>query len=99
MLVWAALCAAVGSPFGREEGVLAQAASRRIAAGRTSLCSRIALPLEPAAEFGVPAGTVEHLALQLAAGGVDVVAAGAAHRGEHPGVQQDPLEGEDGRLA
>src|SRR5690349_10417860 len=35
------------------------------------------------AELGLPARAVQYLALQLAAGGIDVVATGAAQHGEH----------------
>src|SRR5690348_11572191 len=48
------------------------------------------------AELGLPARAVEHLALQLAAGGIDVVAARATQHGEHVGVEQQGLERADG---
>src|SRR3569623_3005650 len=62
--------------------------------GRKTLCRMfVALVLaslfQLAAEFGLAARAVHHLALQLAAGGVDVVAARAAHHREHVRVEQD----------
>src|SRR5690606_25202030 len=54
--------------------------------------------LQPLAVFRRTAGTVHHLPLQLAAGGVDVVAAGASHRRDHAGVVELLLEGTDGGI-
>src|SRR5690348_1072793 len=54
--------------------------------------------LDPAAEFRMPPRPVQHLALQLAAGGVYVVAAGAAHHRLHVRIQKDLLERADGGL-
>src|SRR5690606_14230556 len=50
---------------------------------------------KPLAEFGLAPGAVHHLSLELPAGSVDVVAAGAAHGGQHPGFLQQLLEGAD----
>src|SRR5690554_7807193 len=59
-----------------------------------------ALPgdLEAAPELGLAAGTVGDLALELAAGGVDVVATGAAHRRDHAGTVKQLLERADRRF-
>src|SRR5690606_32615772 len=50
---------------------------------------------EPAAELRLPARAVKHLALELAAGGVDVVSTRASHHRQHLAVQQDLLERAD----
>src|SRR5690606_1864156 len=67
---------------------------RRIAPG----LPRLPFPLEAAPELGLAPGPVPYLALELAAGGVDVVATGAANHGQHLRIEQDLLEGADGRL-
>src|SRR5690348_2714836 len=51
---------------------------------------------DPALEFRVPARAVQHLALQLPARGVDVIAARAADHRLHVRIQQDLLERADG---
>src|SRR5688500_19084176 len=68
-------------------------ATRTPAAHRRTNSCRIgdSLLVELASELGLPASAVHHLALQLAAGGVDVVAARAADHGQHLLVQQDLL--------
>src|SRR6476660_6515165 len=66
----------------------------RIAATRSG--GRIApSALQAALELGLAARAVHHLALQLAAGRIDVVAAGAAHRRDHAGVVELLLERAD----
>src|SRR5207342_1601655 len=78
----------------REQPAPARATSK---ASATASSRRIADPLfgQVAAERRLPAGAVEHLPLQLSAGGVDVVAAGATHRGQHARFLQGFLEGAD----
>src|SRR5690606_3237284 len=49
-------------------------------------------------ELGLAPGAVHDLALELAAGRVDVVAAGAADHGQHLRIEQDLLERADPRL-
>src|SRR5690554_1718540 len=85
----------------RREQPVARTAS---AAARTSaLRARIGLPLpgllqrgDLLAELGLAAGAVHHLALELAAGGVDVVPARAPDRGNAAGVVEQLLEAADG---
>src|SRR3546814_12441706 len=47
---------------------------------------------------GLAPGAVGHLPLELAAGGVDVVAARAPHRRDHAGAVEQLLEAADGFL-
>src|SRR5690606_24617090 len=54
--------------------------------------------LQTLAELGLAPGAVHHLALELAAGGVDVVAAGAAHRRDPAGLVEQLLEPADRRI-
>src|SRR5262245_54569314 len=50
---------------------------------------------EAFAELGLPARTIHHLPLELTARRVDVIAARAAHRRDHPGLVQQLLERTD----
>src|SRR6185437_15436086 len=59
---------------------------------------RLRCGFDTALEFRMAAGTVRHLALQLATRGVDVLAAGTADHRLHTGVQQDRLEIADDRF-
>src|SRR5690606_4801446 len=84
----------------REQPATASAATTTPAM-RTSLGpGTAALPgdLEAAPELGLAAGADGDLALELAAGGVDVVAAGAAHGRDHAGAVEQLLERPDRRL-
>src|SRR5574344_353770 len=71
---------------------ITQAAS--LAMDMTALPAR----LEAAPELGLATGAVGDLALELAAGGVDVVATGAAHRCDHARAVEQLLEGADRRI-
>src|SRR5690242_6656300 len=55
--------------------------------------------LDPAAELGLPARAIHDLALELAAGRVDVLAARAADHRQHVRVEQDLLKAADRFLA
>src|SRR5690606_28956932 len=50
------------------------------------------------AEFRLAAGAIHDLALELAAGGVDVVAARAPHRGDAAGLVEQLLEAAHGAI-
>src|SRR3546814_6483885 len=54
--------------------------------------------LHPIVVLGLAPGAVGHLTLELAAGGVDVVAARASHRRAHAGAVEQLLEAADGFL-
>src|SRR5689334_11629799 len=56
---------------------------------------RLSLRGEPLVEFGLAAGAVHDLPLELAAGRVDVVAARAAHWRDHAGGVEQLLEAPD----
>src|SRR3954453_2997927 len=58
----------------------------------------VPLGLELAAEVRLPACPVHHLALELPAGGIDVVAARTPHRRDHAGLVQELLERTDGEF-
>src|SRR3546814_2408067 len=60
--------------------------------GKGGLC------LQPLVVLGLAPGAVGHLPLELAAGGVDVVAARAPHRRDHAGAVEQLLEAADGFL-
>src|SRR3546814_20956772 len=60
--------------------------------GQGGLC------LQPLVVLGLAPGAVGHLPLELAAGGVDVVAARASHRRDHAGAVAQLLEAADGFL-
>src|SRR5690606_34440419 len=57
--------------------------------------NRGGLRLQPLVVFGLAAGAVGDLALELAAGGIDVVAARAPYRSDHAGVVEQLLEAAD----
>src|SRR5690348_5977512 len=59
---------------------------------------RLRCGLDATLEFRVTAGAVCHLALQLAARGIDVFTTGTANHRLHAGIQQDGLEVADDRL-
>src|SRR5690606_10250556 len=82
----------------------APASSTRATAKAMALSGRIGSPgdglrLQPPVVLGLAAGTVGDLALELAAGGIDVVAARAPHRRDHAGVVEQLLEAADGLVA
>src|SRR5690606_39675725 len=54
------------------------------------------LRLQPLVVLGLAAGAVGDLALELAAGRIDVVAAGAPHRRDNAGIVEQLLEAADG---
>src|SRR3546814_13601907 len=60
--------------------------------GKGGLC------LQPLVVLGLAPGAVGHLPLELAAGGVDVVAARASHRRDHAGAVEQLLEAAGGFL-
>src|SRR5690606_2075204 len=57
--------------------------------------ARAPFALELLAERRAAPGAIHYLALELAAGGVDVVATGASHRRDHPGLVEPLLERPD----
>src|SRR5687768_15545947 len=67
----------------------AAAAASASSALRGDIAGPLVAGLELALEGGLAARAIHHLALELAAGGVDVVAARAAHSGQHVGIEQD----------
>src|SRR5690606_10110234 len=80
----------------REQALVANTST---AASRIGSRQRIgASLLQPLAELRLATGAVHHLALELAAGGVDVVAAGAPHRRDAAGLVEQLLEAADGRV-
>src|SRR5258708_16479997 len=91
-----ARCAAAASGF---VSVLLQAArTNESARGRARAIGRIGTRSGrggDAMQLDRAPGLVLHLARELAAGRVDVVAARLAHRGDEPGVLEDALERDD----
>src|SRR5690606_20944072 len=91
------LRSALGLTKVRREQPLASTATAR--ASRHDSRRRSAAPrFQPLPEVGLAPGAVRHLALELAAGGIDVVAAGAAHRRDPAGLVEELLEAADRRI-
>src|SRR5690606_22749061 len=91
-------CASGLTKVSREQPVSAMPTT---AASNTPSRRRIDAPVravrfERLAELGLATGPVHDLPLQLAAGGVDVVAACATHRRDAPGLIEQLLESADG---
>src|SRR4249919_2833973 len=71
-----------------------RATARTTARTSRSSIARL-LCIQSLAEFGLAAGAVHDLALQLAAGRIDIVAARTTHGRDHPRVVQQLLEAAD----
>src|SRR5690554_2654778 len=79
----------------REQAVAAKA---RTATSSNASRARIGALAQALAELRLAAGAIGHLALELAAGGVDVVAARATHRRDAAGLVEQLLEAAHGGI-